>query len=486
MMDRIGTSRTLRWFATLAPALAVILAASIGPGLSARAGVASPIMHVVIIDQENHSFDNVLGRLCLQLGRCEGPRTAADGTPIGFGLTPPPGPQITITIPLPTASDIVPPTPHSVQAQAVAINGGSMNGFDLMADSGQDCSKAGGYTCYQAYAPAQIPNLASLATNFVIADHTFQSDLAASWGSHLGLVAGSLDGFVGDNPSAGTATVLGPGWGCDSNRDSAWTSPSGQVSNEPACIPDPLSAVPNGGAYRPTHVQWVPTIMDRLDRATPKLTWKLYAGTDKQTNSTGYQASGYQWATCPSFADCLYTNQRNNVVGASQVIDDAKAGKLPAVSIVTPNAAKSQHNFQSMKLGDNWIGQVVGGIEAGPDWASTAIFITYDDCGCFYDHLAPPSPQLGVRVPMVIVSPYAKRNVTDTNVASYASLLRFIERNWNLAPLSTADGNAYDFSNSFNYAAPTLSTVPMVTSSISADELTWLRTHPQDPASDPT
>src|SRR5439155_1658622 len=94
----------------------------------------------------------------------------------------------------------------------------------------------------------------------------------------------------------------------------------------------------------------------------------------------------------------------------SQVIDDATNGTLPTVSIVTPTNSKSQHNFYSMKMGDNWIGQVVQAIENGPQWSSTAIFITYDDCGCFYDHVAPPAG-LGIRVPMVIVSPYAKRDV---------------------------------------------------------------------------
>lgn len=469
----------------------MLLKSPVAPAGPVQATTASPIRHVVILIQENHSFENTLGLLCLQLGRCVGPMTLADGTPIGLTSTGP--------IPLPKAANGVPPAPHDVQAQTTAVDGGKMDGFDLMREpNGQNCAGPD-FACYQAFEPSHIPNLAALATNFVIADHTFQSDLAASWGSHLGFVAGTMDGFYGDLPCSGPecppfppaqvpppppASVLGPGWGCDSNRDAIWISPAGEISYEPSCVPDPaLSGFANGGAYRPTPVQWVPTIMDRLSSAG--LHWKLYAGAELDKTASGFEASGYQWAICPTFADCLYTSQRSNLALASQVIDDATNGKLPNVSIVTPTLAKSQHNFQLMNTGDNWIGDVVRAIENGPQWSSTAIFITYDDCGCFYDHVPPPSG-LGIRVPMVIVSPFAKRGHTDSNVASFASLLAFIEHNFGLQPLAKADAAAYDFSDSFNFSSqPDLSTIPMVTSLETPEDRQYLKDHPPD-ADDPT
>jgi phospholipase C len=465
------------------------------PAAPVQTTTASPITHVVILIQENHSFDNTLGLLCLRLGRCVGPMTLADGTPIGFGRDP-----LTlapITILLPKASNGVPPAPHDVQAQTTAIDGGNMDGFDLMREpNGQNCAGPD-FACYQAFEPSQIPNLAALASNFVIADRTFQSDLAASWGSHLGFVAGTMDGFYGDNPVDHPALVdptplaqgisLGPGWGCDSNRDALWTLPSGQKMFEPSCVP-----FPDGhGTYldalgKTSPVPWVPTLMDRLSSAG--LSWKLYAGDDQlptSAESSGFLANGYQWAICPTFADCLYTSQKSNLALASQVITDATNGTLPAVSIVTPTLTKSQHNFQLMSTGDNWIGDVVRAIENGPQWASTAIFITYDDCGCFYDHVPPPSG-LGIRVPMVIVSPFAKRGHTDSNVASFASLLAFIEHNFGLRPLAKADAAAYDFSNSFNFSSqPDLSTIPMVTSLETLEDRQYLKEHPPD-ADDPT
>jgi phospholipase C len=487
MVNRLARRLTVA-FVLIGPVAGSVLAGNGGLAAQPASADGPRISHVVIIDQENHSFDNVLGLLCLQLGRCAGPTTLADGTPIGLGLTPDRTSQI--TIPLPKASDIVPTAPHDVQNQATAIDNGNMDGFDLMIDpvNGQNCARPN-YDCYQAFQPKQIPNLAALATNFVIADHTFQSELAASWGSHLGLVAGTLDGFYGDNPCfpspnpCGTTVPLGPGWGCDSNRDATWTSPSGQRVFVPSCVP-----FPDGhGTYldsvgKKSPVSWVPTLMDRLDGAG--LSWKLYAGAELDKAPSGFEASGYQWAICPTFADCLETSQKNNLALASQVIADATNGHLPAVSLVTPTLTNSQHNTVSMKKGDNWMGDVVSAIENGPNWSSTAIFITYDDCGCFYDHVAPPSG-LGIRVPMVIVSPWSRRNFTDSNTASFASLLAFIEHRFELQPLGAADANAYDFSNSFDFSHPKLSTITMVTSSVPADELLYIKAHP-GPADDPT
>ena len=476
--------RFLRSYSKALPAVVLVVGTistvmPAAPTGQAAAGT-SPISHVVILLQENHSFDNVLGRFCVSSQRCDGATTGLlhDGSSIA----------------LPAAKNIVPGAPHDAQSMATAIDGGKMDGFDLMVTRDHDCAGPD-YDCYQAYDPSQIPDLAALALSFVVSDRTFQSDLAPSWGSHLGFVSGTLDGFSGDNPCAGaqcpplapqpTPVSFGTGWGCDSHRDALWRgSAGGPLSYQPACVPDPSLPLANGGAYRPTEVRWVPTIMDRLDNA--KLSWKLYAGSDYLPTSQqglGFPENGYQWAICPTFADCLYTNQAKNLALASKVIDDATNGTLPAVSIVTPTAAKSQHNLYSMKMGDNWIGQVVQAIESGPQWPSTAIFITYDDCGCFYDHVAPPAG-LGIRVPMVIVSPYAKRAFTDSNVASYASLLAFIEHTFKLRPLSRSDADAYDFSDSFDFSQLHLSTIPMVISPETPADLRYLEDHVRDPGDD--
>jgi phospholipase C len=213
--------------------------------------------------------------------------------------------------------------------------------------------------------------------------------------------------------------------------------------------------------------------MDELDQAG--LSWKLYTG------EAGDGDSGYLWAICPYFAQCLYTQQRANMVRQDQVLQDAANGTLPNYSVVLPTRSNSQHGTWSMAQGDNWIGQVVSAIQNGPNWNSTAIFITYDDCGCFYDHVPPP-PGFGIRTPMVIVSPWVKPRYVDSVQASYASLLAFTEHNFGLPALSDRDRTAYDYRNSFNFLQQPLAPAPMTTTKLSRAETLRLRrmSHPDD------
>ena len=133
----------------------------------------------------------------------------------------------------------------------------------------------------------------------------------------------------------------------------------------------------------------------------------------------------------------------------------------------------------------------IGAVEAGPQWSSTAIFVTYDDCGCFYDHVPPgynPNGfRQGVRVPMVIASPYAKVAYTDSHTASFASVLRFTEETFGLPALGINDLHAYDYANSFDFSQQPLLVGPrMVHSFISQAEIRRLAKlaplHANDPA----
>jgi phospholipase C len=401
----------------------------------------TPIKHVVIIYQENHSFDNVFGRMCAASGRCDG---ATEGTlPDGS------------TIPLPTSPDVVPSAGHRTKAQAKAIDGGKMDGF---ANVGH-CGESNGYRCMSQFNPSQIPNLSQLAQSFVLSDQTFQTASVPSFGAHIELVSAGLDGFTGDPPDRRKDVPPGKGWGCDSHLDAAWrASPDGRISFQPSCVPDyrlDPSRYPYGGPYRRSRVKPMPTIMDELNRVG--LNWKLY---------TGAPGNGYLWAICPTFAQCLYTGDRRRQVATAQVVDDAKSGSLANFSVVLPTVRVSQHNDGSMRAGDNWIGRVVSAVEHGPDWRSTAVFITYDDCGCFYDHVPPPQG-LGIRTPMVIVSPWARAGTVDSTQASIASMLSFTEHNFGLPPLNDTDGMAYDYENAFDFSQAPLAPVPMTRSKLS-------------------
>jgi phospholipase C len=405
----------------------------------------NPIQHVVVLYQENHSFDNLLGKLCVLDARCDGATTGrlADGS----------------TIHLAKAADLVPSVGHTTNAQTAAVDGGRMDGFSTI----EGCTWADRYRCYSQFVPNQIPNLALLARAYTISDRTFEMDAIPSWGAHLELVAAQLDGFSGDNPNGVPGQPHGPGWGCDSLKDTLWRPRSGaRYRNVPSCVPAPDGS----GPYRHSPVPWVPSIMDRLDGAG--LSWHIY--------TAGSSDFGYGWAICPTFAECLDGPQFANVEPSEQVITDAQAGQLPSVSLVLPTAANSQHNGNSMLTGDNWIGSVVSAIMGGPDWSSSAVFIAYDDCGCFSDHVSPP-PGLGIRVPMVIVSPYARSGFTDSTTASFPSMLAFIEHTFGLQPLSTADAGAYDYSGSFNLAQRPLPGTPLSSHLVPRAELRWIASH---------
>jgi phospholipase C len=136
-----------------------------------------------------------------------------------------------------------------------------------------------------------------------------------------------------------------------------------------------------------------------------------------------------------------------------------------------------------MMAGDNWIGKVVSAIENGPDWGSTAIFITYDDCGCFYDHVSPPlnadGTRDGIRMPMVIVSPYVRPGELDSTTATFSSILAYTEHNFGLRALSTNDAKAYDYANVFDYSQRPLAGIPLRSHPVPAASLRYARAHPQ-------
>ena len=419
---------------------------------------ASPIRHVVIIYQENHAFDNVLGRWCMepthlippQPPRCNGAEKGetADGQ----------------MIPLPRADDVVPKMAHGFLSQQTVINGGRMNGWTLL----NGCKAINGYRCYQAFTSDQIPSLAAYAEEFVVSDATFQMSTIPTWGAHLELVAGHLNGFLGDNPDLLPGRQDLVGWGCDTEREALWrAAPGDPYEYEPSCVPKPDGS----GPYRPSPVQHTPTIMDRIDEAG--LSWNIYAPNKDE--------GGYAFAICPTFADCIFTPEnRAKVKHYSAVLEDGRDGTLPNLSLVMPLIGDSQHNKTSMLRGDRWINDIVQSIMQGPDWDSTAIFITYDDCGCFYDHVPPP-PGLGIRVPMVIVSPFAKRGYTDSNVASMASMLAFTESTFGLEPLWFTDRDAYDYSHSFDFTQAPRPPIHVPRPFISERYERWLEAHPPEP-----
>jgi len=421
-------------------ALALMAGWGVAAPSASQAVPVTPIQHVVVLYLENHSFDNVLGYWCDQTRRCRGmPASVAleGGTVATPGVTP----------------DTVPYVAHSVGAQKTAIDGGRMDGWGQLASC-----KAPAYKCISGYEPFVIPNFTALASRFAISDETFSMQNSPSWGGHLYAVMASQDGFTGAIPVTAPGVTPGSGWGCDSNRVAAWRDPAGGTENIPSCVPDFASGLPNGGAFEPTPASYAPTIMDRLQAA--HRSWAIYGATRGEI--------GYIWDPCASMAECLHT-QQGHIRESAQFVTDARVGTLPTFSLVVPGGTTypdSEHNKSSMTAGDNWVGQIASAVMNGPRWISTALFITYDDCGSFYDQ-APPGRNpdgtaQGPRVPLLIVSPYARPGYTDSTPTTFAGILAYTEHAFGLAPLSLNDKRAYPFTNAFNYNQAPLAPVRMV------------------------
>jgi phospholipase C len=413
-------------------------------------GASGKITHVVVMYQENHSFNDMLGALCVQeQDRCLGSTTGeiSDGT----------------VMPLIPEPDVPPPVGHQAADQQTAINGGKMNGWDKIVGCTPDLQ----YKCLTQVHEGTVPTLWSLADTYAMSDRTFESGPAASWGSHIELVAGTLNGFLGDQPDH-----AGEGTGCDTTGDAAWRPSSGGAwQMVPSCIPNKQGQ----GPYRPSPVRYVPTIMDSME--TAGLSWHIYA--------PGKRAGGYGWAICPTFYECLGSSQRQQVRTPHDFPRDALKGKLANLSIVIPYYADSQHPAFSLMKGDNWIAKSVEAVMQGPDWDSTVIFITYDDCGCFYDPVNPP-PGQGIREPMLIISPWARSRFVDHTPASHASMLTFTEHVFGLPPLTGQDASAYDFAGAFDFLQQPLAPVPLPQHRVPAWSLRQIQQHPPDAENDPT
>ena len=253
----------------------------------ATPGPAGKIKHVVLIYQENRSFDEVLGAYCVLQHRCNGyvgPVGLKDGSVQWMWKSP----------------DVVSPDPpHGVATQIQAIDGGKMDGWGKLGDG---CTSPGRNNCLSFYTPDQIPSMTKLADRYVVSDKTFSMQDAPSFGGHMWVAAATQAGFTGDVPCCGSDETLG--WGCDSKRFADWAYPNGDLRWEPSCVPAPPGFLdpkkyPYGGAWGQTPVQNVPTIFDRLDAA--HLKWRLYVNI-------------YKWAVCPTFAECLYGPQHTNMV----------------------------------------------------------------------------------------------------------------------------------------------------------------------------
>jgi phospholipase C len=377
------------------------------------------IRHVVIIMQENRSFDSYFGTY-----------PGADGIP---GLAGNPG--TVPCIPDPTRGGCVQPYhdrqdrslggPHSFAAAEADIDGGKMDGFVGEQERGMvgcaqtfnpECGNGAGQPDVMGYHDgSDIPNYWAYAHDFVLQDHMFESDLSWSLPSHLYMVSEwSARCAVQGDPMSCRSAVNNPQFPPDFAH---------QVG-----IPNP--ADPN---YAWTDLTYL------LHRFGVSWAYYVFKGTEPDCeNDAAMSCAPVQqsaktpgiWNPLPYFTDVQQDGQLSNIQSLSDFFAAAKAGSLPAVSWITPNGRVSEHPPGLITAGQTYVTGLINAIMESPDWSSTAIFLAWDDWGGFYDHVAPPrvdAQGYGLRVPGIVISPYARRGYIDHQTLSFDAYLKFIE-----------------------------------------------------------
>jgi phospholipase C len=376
--------------------------------------------HIVIIIQENRTFDNLFATF-----------PGADGTSRGRTHN---GSRLLKKGDL--ESKISPHNGYLYWIQD--YNHGQMNGFDRV-----PIGNIPGTYVYQYVDPAQIRPYWTLAKEYVLADHMFQTQGSGSFTAHQDLIAG------GTAINATQSLIDYPDgrpWGCD--------APAGTVTS---LITSQNQYLANQGPFPCLTYR---TLRDLLD--AKQIPWRYYAP------EVGYSFGGNLWNAFDAINAVRSSSEWGTNVAWPEtlVFTDISRQTVPSVSWVIPDYANSDHSGDNSDTGPSWVAQVVNAIGESPAWKSTAIVVVWDDWGGWYDHVAPPGRRqyggLGFRVPAIIVSPYARRGYVSHNVYEFGSIVRFIEDNWGLPRLGTTDQSSPDFvKDFFDFSHPARAFTPI-------------------------
>jgi phospholipase C len=417
---------------------------------------STPIQHVVMIVQENRSFDNLFATF-----------PGANGAKRGKEKVKKNGKWITKSVTLKAGNLVLPSDiTHCHAAFELAFDGGKMDGFNL--ERKGPCGRGGTIGNskpaklypYQYVQPTQIQPYWDIAQQWVLADAMFQTQGSGSFTAHQDLIRGgtlidSTESLI-DNPS-------GMPWGCDSSKtsDTNLLTIYGQYEGDAGPFPC-SNKFPN---YSSNGYQ---TLRDLLD--AHGVSWKYYtpcfmATTDCPGSKKCSDCAGGLLNAFDAIAPVRYGPEWDAAVSMPEtnIFTDIQNGTLPNVSWVIPEDANSDHPGDgSVDDGPSWVASVVNAIGQSQYWNSSVIIVLWDDWGGFYDNASPAFLQdnfggLGFRVPCMIVSPYAiagsgsQSGYISHTQYEFGSILKYIEQNWNLGSLNTTDKRATSIADVLDY-----------------------------------
>jgi phospholipase C len=369
------------------------------------------IQHVIVIMQENRSFDHYFGTF-----------PGADGFPTKDS-------KFTVCVndprtgqcvyPFHDAKDLNGGGPHGQTNASADINGGAMNGFIAQAENGnRGCGATHDPACNGSSTPdvmgyhdaREIPNYWAYAQNFVLQDHLFQPNASWSLPQHLYMVSEWSAQCASSDPQSCQNALQSPG------------NPPDQKGNKSHTAPDYAWTDLTFLMYK-NHVSWKFYVQQgtQPDCANDEV--------DCPPVNQNAKTPGI-WNPLPYFDTVKQDGQLGNITNVENYYKDARAGTLPSVSWITPSGQNSEHPTALVSVGQEWTTSLINAAMQGPDWNSTAIFLSWDDWGGFYDHVVPPTVDangFGLRVPGIIISPYAKKGYIDHQTASQDEFVKFIE-----------------------------------------------------------
>lgn len=467
-MERFSLKRMPALVLLVLVVIATALLTSNGCGVSGKSGPSSgSIQHIVFIVQENRSPDNLF----------QDPVLISRGADIAQSGLNSQGQTVPLAeIDLATNFD----PQHSHPAFETEYDGGKMDGADLV----QIICATGATNCpppdaaYGYVNPAEVAPYFQLAEQYTFGDRMFQTNEGPSFPAHQFLLSGTSAPTATSNLFASENVAPGTGAGC--------LAPAGNV----------VKLINPQGQENSTQYPCFehPTLTDLLD--AKHISWRYYAPT---ASFIWTAPDAIQHICQPQTQNgtlvCTGADWNNVIIPPTNVLSDIANNNLAQMTWVIPSGPYSDHAELNTGGGPSWVASIVNAIGNSPYWSNTAIIITWDDWGGWYDHVPPPKVLVncsqwgcgyvyGFRVPLIVVSPYAKTQYISHNVHDFGSVLNFVEQTFGLSSLGYADAATSDaLSDCFDFSQAPLK-FQTIAASQNAEDFLRDPAPPSDPDDD--